>query len=143
MPALVTDSVIADIPGWFFRADILLFRFFLSRQVDDGAHGDLAELGAYQGRSAVLIGSYLQSGEIFTVVDLFEDGGDGGRTNNANARENKSSYEGLTRAGFEKNYTAIHGKLPHVIQGLSSRIEEVARPAVHKSVLSRDRKSVV
>jgi hypothetical protein len=84
MRSFVADSVIADIPGWFFPADILLFRFFLSHQVDDGELGDLAEIGVYQGRSAVLIGSYIQPSETFTVVDLFEDGK---RTDGANARE--------------------------------------------------------
>ena len=127
----VTDSVIADIPGWFFRADILLFRFFLGHQVDDGELGDLAEMGVYQGRSAVLIGSYLQPSETFTVADLFEDG-EG--TDSANARENVASYKGLTRRVFEKNYADVHGTLPRVVQGLSSRIGEVARAGQHRFV---------
>lgn len=131
MQSFVTGSMIADIPGWFFGADILLFRFFLGHQIDDGEFGDLAEMGVYQGRSAVLIGSYLQPGETFTVVDLFED--DEG-TDGANARENVASYAGLTRQMFEKNYTAVHGTLPRVIQGLSSRIGEVARAGQHRFV---------
>lgn len=42
MPRFVADSVIADIRGSFFRADILLFQFFLDRQVDGGEFGTLA-----------------------------------------------------------------------------------------------------
>jgi hypothetical protein len=131
MRSVVADSVIAEIPGWFVPADILLFRFFLGHQVDDGAFGDLAEMGVYQGRSAVLIGSYLQPGETFTVVDLFEDGES---TDSANARENVASYEGFTRGVFEKNYAGVHGTLPQVVQGLSSRIGEIARPGQHRFV---------
>jgi hypothetical protein len=131
MQNTVADSVIADIPGWFLGTDILLFRFFLGRQIDDGESGDLAEMGVYQGRSAVLIGSYLEPGETFTVVDLFEycEGTDG-----ANAREQAASYQGLTRDVFEKNYTSVHGSLPQVVQGLSSSIGEVARPGQHRFV---------
>jgi predicted O-methyltransferase YrrM len=131
MRSFVADSVIADIPGWFFSADILLFRFILSHQVDDGQLGDLVEMGVYQGRSAVLIGSYLQTDETFTVVDLFEDGQS---TDGANARENVASYEGFTRRVFEKNYTDVHGTLPRVVQGLSSSIGEVARTGQHRFV---------
>jgi hypothetical protein len=131
MRSVVADSVIAEIPGWFVSADIRLFRFFLGHQVDDGEFGDLAEMGVYEGRSAVLIGSYLQPDETFTVVDLFEDGES---TDSANARENVASYQGFTRRVFEKNYADVHGTLPRVVQGLSSRIEEVALPGQHRFV---------
>jgi Methyltransferase domain len=35
---------------------------------------------------------------------------------------------------FEKNYTNVHGTLPRVVQGLSSRIGDVARTGQHRFV---------
>ena len=37
---------------------------------------------------------------------------------------NDSSYGGLTRAAFEGHYLAVHGTLPTVVEGLSSRVVE-------------------
>ena len=47
----------------------MLFSRLLEAQTD--VPGDLVELGAYLGKSAVIIGSHLREGERFVVVDLF------------------------------------------------------------------------
>lgn len=109
-----------QIPGWFWPADQRLFDWFLS----DDRHGDLLELGAYLGKSAVLIGRHLREGERFTVCDLFESEADDA----ANDAETSRSYATLTRRRFEENYLAFHDTLPDIVQGPTSQILEHVKP---------------
>ncbi|MFB7947140.1 class I SAM-dependent methyltransferase [Kitasatospora phosalacinea] len=106
-----------DVPGWFFRADREVFSHLLDRQTAAGTTGDLLEMGAYLGRSAILLGSHLQSGETFTVCDLFDlDAPD-----DENSAEMSMSYrETLTRRAFETNYRAFHPELPVIVQAPTS-----------------------
>ncbi|MGW4809088.1 class I SAM-dependent methyltransferase [Kitasatospora sp. NPDC004272] len=106
-----------DVPGWFFRADREAFTQLLSRQSAAGTTGDLLEMGAYLGRSAVLLGSHLQPGETFTVCDLFDlDAPD-----DDNSAEMDMSYRTtLTRRAFETNYRAFHPELPVIVQAPTS-----------------------
>ncbi|WP_253797553.1 class I SAM-dependent methyltransferase [Kitasatospora paracochleata] len=106
-----------DVPGWFFPVDQAAFAWFLSRQTDAGTTGDLLELGAYLGRSAILLGDHLQPGESFTVCDLF----DSEAPDSENSAEMAMSYrDSLTRRAFEANYLAFHPQLPTVIQAPTS-----------------------
>jgi hypothetical protein len=125
----VTDAQVSAIPGWFTPIDIALFRFFLGEQVRNGRRGDLAELGVYLGSSAVLIGSFQQPGETFTVVDLFGGGADGD-----NGAEARRLYRGLTQVAFEANYRGVHGGLPVVIKGPSREIRTQAAHGRHRFV---------
>ncbi len=124
----VSDAQVADIPGWFEDYDVDLFRVLLEHSAREG--GDLAELGAYLGKSAVLIGSSLQAGERFTVIDLF--GTD--TTDGANLAENDDQYRGLSRRAFEDHYRAVHHDLPDVVVGPSSTITRHARHGTHRFV---------
>lgn len=117
---LDTRTDLETVPGWFSWVDQYLFRWFLRRQLDSGVPGDLVELGAYLGKSAIVIGDYLRPGEVFTVVDLF--GAEAGDV--ANAVENSSSYSTLTREGFEQNYLRFHREPPAVHTALSSVVTE-------------------
>lgn len=130
VPRTVDDSQVVAIPGWFWRADIACFRFFLDAQKAEGHGGDLAELGVYQGASAVLIGSYLEEPDVFTVVDLFEEGA----ADSANALEVEHTYPGLSQQMFEDNYRRVHGDLPVIIRGPSTLIREHAAPKNHRFV---------
>lgn len=118
-----------DIRGWFHPIDHALFRAILESQ-QASPPGDLVELGAYLGKSAVVIGDYLRPQERFVVVDLFgsdaplDDSGDSA----ANRVENQRSYRRLTREAFEANYLALHEQLPHVVQGLSSQVVDHVAP---------------
>jgi SAM-dependent methyltransferase len=103
-----------------------MFRALLEASSEMG--GDLAELGVLLGRSAALVGSYLQEGETFTVLDLFESPADEA----ANARENRESYPGLERSLFEANYLNLHGELPVVVQGLSKTITDHVPIGTHR-----------
>jgi hypothetical protein len=127
---IADDSQIAAIPGWFDRIDVEAFRTLLGASTQKFAAGDLAELGVYKGKSAVLVGSYLRPGEIFTVVDLF-----GAEADDAeNGRENAEQYSGLTRRSFETEYRRVHQSLPVIIEDFSSSIFENARIGAHRFV---------
>lgn len=118
------------IPGWFFASDRALFRWFLSRQRERGLSGDLVELGAYLGKSAVVMGDHLAPGETFTVVDLFE----AEAQDDANATEMAASYSTLTRAGFEANYRKFHESLPVVHTAPSSEVLQHVTPGACRFV---------
>jgi SAM-dependent methyltransferase len=115
--AEVEVKSLADIPGWFPWIDQLVFKHFLSPAAVV-PHGDLVELGVYLGKSAALMGQFVDVGETFTVCDLFglEPGSD------ANRRENAKSYPTLTRPAFERNYLSLFEVLPNIVQNYSSAI---------------------
>ena len=115
-----------DIPGFFWWLDRKVFSAVLKSQ-EDSPLGTLVELGAYQGKSAVIIGDHVREGERFVVVDLFGaiDGQDA-----ANRAENERYYKTLTRQQFEHNYLALHDELPYVVQGPSSVILDHVEPGI-------------
>ncbi|WP_043477404.1 class I SAM-dependent methyltransferase [Kitasatospora sp. MBT66] len=112
-------GVLDDVPGWFWDQDRHLFDWFLGRQEKAGRSGDLMEMGAYLGRSAIVIGSHLQPGEAFTVCDLF----DSDAPDDENAAEMDMSYRRtLTRTAFETNYLAFNERLPEIVQAPTSTL---------------------
>jgi SAM-dependent methyltransferase len=124
-----------DIRGWFSRTDHRLFRGLLAAQSSSPA-GDLVEIGAFLGKSAVVIGEYLRPEERFVVIDLFGDLsllGDSPE-DDANRAENSKSYPRLTRDAFEANYLALHDRLPVVVQAPSDRIMEHVEPGTVRFV---------
>ncbi len=128
--ATVTDRQLKSIPGWFGPSDWGLFRFSLDESTRQMGTGDLAELGAYLGKSAVLIGEYVKPGETFTVLDLF-----GASAETAgNAAENEEQYPELTRARFEENYLRVHDELPSVVQAPSSQVLQHATHNTHRFI---------
>ncbi|GAA2828865.1 class I SAM-dependent methyltransferase [Kitasatospora sp. CM 4170] len=122
-PAPLTRDAI---PGWFFQVDQEAFGHFLAAQTAAGRTGDILELGAYLGRSAVLLGDHLQPGERLTVCDLFDsEAGDA-----ENAAEMAMSYrKTLTRTAFEANYLAFHPELPEIVQAPTSVLADGRIPA--------------
>ncbi|MDH6580140.1 class I SAM-dependent methyltransferase [Kitasatospora sp. MAP5-34] len=116
-PKPVEPAVLGDVPGWFWDLDRHAFDWFLDRQEITGLTGDLLELGAYLGRSAIVLGRHLRDGEKFTVCDLF----DSDAPDEENAAEMVMSYRRtLTREAFETNYLAFHDELPTLIQAPTS-----------------------
>lgn len=124
----ITDADIDAIPGWFNKLDRDVFGVLLEASKPLG--GDLAELGVYFGSSAVLVGSALQPGETFTVVDLFEDDA----ADAANAAEKAFYHSSLTRVAFEQTYRGLLGTLPVIVQGPSETIVDHARHGTHRFV---------
>ncbi|MEV6393944.1 class I SAM-dependent methyltransferase [Streptomyces sp. NPDC051907] len=108
----------ADVKGWFWPADQLLFDWFLTRQQETDLKGDLLELGAYLGKSAIFTGQYLREGEEFTVCDLW----DSPAPDDPNSAEMGRSYATLTRRAFEANYLSFHDELPTLVQAPTSVI---------------------
>jgi hypothetical protein len=126
----VTGDALAKVPGWFDETDQALFHWFISEETAAGTTGDLAEIGVFKGKSAILIGEHLQGGEVFTVVDLFEDPSDDPQ----NEAEKRKAYAGLTQRMFEANYRRFHAELPTIIRGDSRSIVEHARIGRHRFV---------
>lgn len=117
-----------DIDGWFRWLDKMIFDELLRAQ-SDSPPGDLVELGAYKGKSAVVIGDHLRADERFVVVDLFGTAkSDDGVVTTANQTENQISYAALTRNQFESNYLSLHPVLPEIIQALSSEVVQHVGP---------------
>ncbi|MBC9729135.1 class I SAM-dependent methyltransferase [Streptomyces sp. TRM68367] len=121
---------LSDVPGWFPPLDQVLFTWFLERQEKQGMEGDLLELGAYMGKSAILLGHHLQDGEKFTVCDLFESDA----PDEHNKAESTKSYSSLTQQAFERNYLSFHDALPRVIQAPSSVVEKEVEPGTCRFV---------
>lgn len=115
---------LSDVKGWFFTADQLLFDWFLARQEERAEPGDLLELGAYMGKSAIFMGARLRPGDRFTVCDLFDSPAEDA----SNSKEMAKSYSTLTRRAFEANYLSFHEELPEIVQGLSSSVADHVKP---------------
>jgi SAM-dependent methyltransferase len=117
-----------DIDGWFGWTDHALFRGILDRQRDSPA-GDLVEIGAFKGKSAVVIGDYLRSDEQFVVVDTFGDPDLLGIADaDAERTTGRNYFTRLTRGQFEENYLSIHDSLPTVVQALSIDVVKHVAP---------------
>lgn len=115
-----------SIPGWFFPADFRLFDFFLSLDTN----GDLAEIGAYKGASAILLGLHTRPDEILTICDLFDMPPESA----PNRGESESFYSDLTREAFERNYLSALPALPKILQVSSLDILDHVRPATCRFV---------
>jgi predicted O-methyltransferase YrrM len=126
----VSDEQVAAVPGWFQPYDVDLFRLLLEETHARLGPGDLAELGVYLGKSAMLIGGYVRPGETFTVVDLFGDEA----AAEGNAEENADQYADLSRAAFERWYLTVHDTLPSVVEGPSESIVDHAEAGAHRFV---------
>lgn len=119
-----------DVPGWFHPADRALFSWILERQSTREPAGDLVELGAYMGKSAIVIGRGLQEGERFTVCDLFGMPA----PDETNRWAAKFYTDHLTRDAFESNYLAFHAEPPTVIHGPTSVILDHVDPGTCRFV---------
>jgi hypothetical protein len=98
------------IPGWFYPMDFRLFDFILGSQLSKGAAGDILEIGAYQGKSAILLGYGLRDDDTLVVCDLFG-------LNPADFEsptEGMGAYTGLTLDCFYNNYDRFHPRRPQV-----------------------------
>jgi predicted O-methyltransferase YrrM len=121
---------IDEIPGWFQRMDMEVFKQLLDQTGSRLGGGDLAELGAYLGKSAALIGWGQRPGETFTVIDLFEQEA----TAEENRTENEQQYSELSQEAFERHYLSVHDTLPVVVRGPSASIVDHAAHGTHRFV---------
>ena len=118
------------VPGWFDDVDAAVFRWILDWQSAHGVRGDLAELGVFQGKSAIVIGWHVCGSETFTVAELF--GAPAGDA--ATESEVRTSYPGLDRSTFEDTYLLFHDRLPEVVEGPTTLLEGRLGSASHRFV---------
>lgn len=90
-----------SVPGAMYDIDFLIFDEMLRMQEESSELGDLLEIGAYLGRSAIVIGAHVRETERLVVCDIFENAPQGDASNE---RESEESYRGLLREQFETNY---------------------------------------
>jgi hypothetical protein len=107
-----------SVVGAFWDLDFLLFDRILRMQFERDIPGDLLEIGALYGKSAIVLGLHARPAERMIVCDVFDDaGGDA-----ENTAENLQSYNGLTRGKFEENYSRWVHQPPVVIAEPSEHI---------------------
>jgi predicted O-methyltransferase YrrM len=114
------DDGYLSLPGWFTPLDANLFLLADAAQRSSGIHGDLLEIGAYMGRSAVVLGQLARADEKFVVSDIF-----------AEAENNEESVLWRTTCEVQKpsveqfsaNYRRFHANLPEILVGPSSSLD--------------------
>lgn len=107
-----------SIKGAFWDMDFLLFDVILSGQQKAGLVGDILEIGALYGKSAIVLGLHARETEVVIVCDVFDDSG----VDSANIIENALSYPELKRGAFEANYRRWVRREPRIVQELSASI---------------------
>jgi hypothetical protein len=123
VPSLLQD--LRAVEGWLSDEDVVLFFAADDATRELGIHGDLLEIGAYKGKSAVVLGYCLAEGEELVVVDPF------GRPAGAATvlAEQNRHYGDLTRAAFDANYARFHRRPPRVIEDFSTDVPVDALPS--------------
>lgn len=110
MPKLETAAQyargFAQIPGFFYPADFMLFDFILGHQLDGGVVGDMLEIGVYRGKSAILMGCGLRPDERLIACDLFEKV----MSHEDLGVEHRETYDGLEVAEFCRNWDHYHSR---------------------------------
>ncbi|MCZ6456007.1 MAG: class I SAM-dependent methyltransferase [Actinobacteria bacterium] len=100
-----------DIHGAFHNVDAYVFEAISESQVESGATGDILEIGAYLGRSAIVLGYLLGENETLHICEPFP---------NPSAAhpdflpETIDWYETYTQEIFEENYLRFHDELPEI-----------------------------
>jgi hypothetical protein len=110
-----------DVPGFLGRLDAELFLRLGEVQARDGVRGHLLEIGAWYGRSAIVLGAVKRQDEELHVCDLFETPPPtaAGRCELAGKGV---SLEAPSRTQFEAAYEGVHKELPVVHQCASSML---------------------
>jgi hypothetical protein len=105
------------VPGWFDDVDAAVFRAIDEVQRSGEVMGDLLEIGAYLGKSAILLGYLLRPLERLVVCDLFTN-----ENLDPDFDADATHYDELSRAAFEENYARFHRRPAHVIERPSTEL---------------------
>lgn len=89
-----------DLPGWFERIDALLFVAADAASREACGAGDLLEIGAYLGKSTVLMGYFVRHGERLHVCDTFGISDE--------AVDTPLWYDRIDQRQFERNFQHFH-----------------------------------
>jgi len=114
------DLGFLSLPGWFSPLDAKMFLLADAAQRSTGVEGDLLEIGAYMGRSAVVLGQLPRDGERLIVSDIF-----GEAENNEESVLWRTSCEVQKPSvdQFSANYLRFHSTLPEIRVGPSSSLD--------------------
>ncbi|MEB3982834.1 class I SAM-dependent methyltransferase [Mycobacterium sp. 663a-19] len=96
----------AEIPGFFYLADFMLFDFILAHQLDSGVGGEMLEIGVFRGKSAILMGCGLRPDERLIACDLF----DRVMAHEDITAEHRETYAGLDVEGFYRYWDRYHSR---------------------------------
>jgi hypothetical protein len=119
--ALALDTV----PGWFDLLDLRVLAELDRVQRGRGFTGDLFEMGAGYGKSAILLGHLARRPvERLTVCDVFEHAD---LIDAESWPPHNHWFAGLTQGAFVEQYTRFHDDVPEIIVGLSETIDAGAR----------------
>lgn len=105
--ALYTEQM-DKVDGWFFEADVEIFSHLLACQTAANIKGDMLEIGAYQGKSAILMGYGLRDDEELVICDLFSDVMDHADI----SLKPRQQYSGLDQQQFLANWDRFHSRRP-------------------------------
>ncbi|MEM6107863.1 class I SAM-dependent methyltransferase [Mycobacterium sp. 050272] len=107
-----------SVPGAFWDIDFLLFDQIFSMQLHHDIRGDLLEIGALYGKSAIVLGCHARLEEKVIICDIFNDT----EGDIENIAENAQTYGGLSRKKFEENYSQWVARPPVVLAELSEHL---------------------
>ncbi|MGZ8707915.1 MAG: class I SAM-dependent methyltransferase [Gaiellaceae bacterium] len=108
-----------EVPGFLGEADAELFMHLSETQHRRSTRGDLLEIGAWYGRSAILMGFLAEDDEQLHVCDLFEQPPPTGA---GRAELEQGGGVVPSRADFEAGYKRFHADLPIIHQGPSTEL---------------------
>jgi hypothetical protein len=100
---------VRGVNGWFSQTDVEVFTILLELQAKFGTKGDILEIGTFEGKSSILLGSFLDDKQRLHICDTFDI-----PTEGLNEIENLQSYPGLTQERFIRNYRKFHSLGPIV-----------------------------
>ena len=100
-----------EIHGGFHHPDPYVFKATCESQVENGATGDILQIGAYLGRSSIALGYLLGENETLHVCEPFPDPS---ADHPDFLPETVDWYDTYTREIFEENYLRFHDELPEI-----------------------------
>ena len=107
-PWILYTEQMDKVDGWFFEADVELFSNLLACQTAENIRGDLLEIGAYEGKSAILMGYGLRDEEELVICDLFSAVSDHADI----SLIPRQQYSGLEQEQFLANWDRFHTRRP-------------------------------
>lgn len=109
-----------QVDGWLELEDALLLCGLDEAQRAAGVTGDIMEIGAYKGRTSILLGFFPTTGETLMVCDPFGEA----VPDAANPTENDRHYADLAQQQLLDNYRRFHTVDPTVLAHESSRLRQ-------------------
>lgn len=104
-----------SVRGWLHPLDAKVLCLLAEYQHDHGHHGDLLEIGAFEGKTAILLGYLTSEPDRIVVSDIFGEP----------SAKIDEWYRGLSRDVFQANFLRFHPRLPVVHQGPSSALADL------------------